>query len=46
MPESTQEAALLARIEALVPMLEAHAAEAEAQRKPVDSVMRAIEELW
>lgn len=39
-----QEETLLARIEELVPMLEAHAAEAERDRKPVDSVMQAIEE--
>lgn len=36
------ESLLLERINALLPMLEAHAAEAERQRKPVDSVMRAI----
>jgi alkylation response protein AidB-like acyl-CoA dehydrogenase len=38
------EAELLKRIEALVPLLAEHAAEAEHQRKPVDRVMRAIEE--
>lgn len=36
------EAELLQRIEGLLPMIEAHAAEAERQRKPVDAVMRAI----
>ncbi len=35
---------LVERIRALVPMLADHAAEAERQRKPVDSVMQAIEE--
>lgn len=39
-----QEQELLSKIEALVPMLEANAAEAERQRKPVDAVMQAIEE--
>lgn len=39
-----QEQELLNRIEALVPMLEANAAEAERQRKPVDAVMQAIED--
>ncbi|MEQ8486918.1 MAG: acyl-CoA dehydrogenase family protein [Pseudomonadales bacterium] len=39
-----QEDALLARIEALTPMLEAHAFQAEAERKPVDAVMHAIEQ--
>ena len=39
-----QEQELINRISALVPMLEAHAAEAEQQRKPVDSVMQAIED--
>lgn len=38
------EAELLARVEALVPLLEANAARAEAERKPVDAVMKAIEE--
>ncbi|MDZ7668721.1 MAG: acyl-CoA dehydrogenase family protein [Gammaproteobacteria bacterium] len=44
MEEQMREQSLLERIEALVPVLEAHAGEAEAQRKPVDSVMQAIEE--
>lgn len=39
-----QEEALLEHLEALVPMLEANAAAAESQRKPVDAVMKAIEE--
>jgi len=39
-----QEQELLSRIEALVPMLEANAAQAERQRKPVDAVMQAIED--
>ncbi len=38
------EAELLERVEALVPMLAEHAAEAERQRKPVDQVMQAIED--
>ncbi len=35
---------LLEKVEALVPMLEAHADQAERERKPVDEVMRAIED--
>ena len=35
---------LLADIESLLPMVEAHADQAEAERKPVDSVMQAIED--
>ncbi|MEQ8858945.1 MAG: acyl-CoA dehydrogenase family protein [Pseudomonadales bacterium] len=42
--QAPSEQQLLERVEALVPLLEAHAFEAEAQRKPVDSVMRAIEQ--
>ncbi len=34
---------LIERISALAPLLEAHARQAEAERKPVDEVMRAIE---
>jgi len=39
-----QEQELIAAIRALAPMVEDHAAEAEKLRKPVDSVMAAIEE--
>ncbi len=39
-----QEQELVERIRGLVPMLEAHAAQAERERKPVDAVMRAIED--
>lgn len=39
-----QEQELIDRMTALVPMLEAHAAEAERLRRPVDAVMRAIED--
>ena len=35
---------LVERIRELVPMVEAHAAQAERERKPVDAVMRAIED--
>ena len=35
---------LIDELKALTPMLEAHATEAEQQRKPVDAVMKAIEE--
>ena len=38
----TSGAELLNRVEALVPMIEAHAAGAEAERKPVDTVMQAL----
>ncbi|MEZ5557838.1 MAG: acyl-CoA dehydrogenase family protein [Pseudomonadales bacterium] len=43
-PKTQTEQELLARIEGLVPLLEANAALAESQRKPVDSVMAAIED--
>ena len=39
-----QEQELVARIRELVPMVEAHAAQAERERKPVDAVMQAIED--
>ena len=39
-----QEQELVERIRELVPMVEAHAAQAERERKPVDAVMRAIED--
>lgn len=39
-----QEQELIERIGELAPMVEAHAAEAESQRRPVDAVMAAIEE--
>jgi 3-hydroxy-9,10-secoandrosta-1,3,5(10)-triene-9,17-dione monooxygenase len=39
-----QEQEFIERIRGLVPMLAEHAAQAEAERKPVDSVMKAIEE--
>ena len=39
-----QEQQLVERIRELVPMVAAHAAEAERERKPVDAVMRAIED--
>ncbi|MEK9871726.1 MAG: hypothetical protein VW831_18550, partial [Gammaproteobacteria bacterium] len=39
-----QEQELIERIGELAPMVEAHAAEAESQRRPVDAVMKAIEE--
>ncbi|MDH3640719.1 MAG: hypothetical protein OES38_01400 [Gammaproteobacteria bacterium] len=39
-----QEQELVDRMRDLVPMLEAHAAQAEQERKPVDSVMKAIED--
>jgi len=39
-----QESALIDQLKALTPMMEEHAAEAEQQRKPVDSVMKAIED--
>jgi alkylation response protein AidB-like acyl-CoA dehydrogenase len=39
-----QERELIERIRALAPMVEAHARQAELDRKPVDAVMRAIEE--
>jgi alkylation response protein AidB-like acyl-CoA dehydrogenase len=38
-----QERELIERIAALVPMVEAHARQAELERKPVDTVMKAIE---
>lgn len=38
-----REQELVERIRDLVPMLEAHAAQAESERKPVDGVMQAIE---
>ena len=39
-----QEQELVERVRALVPMLAEHAAQAEQERKPVDSVMKALEE--
>ncbi len=39
-----QEQELVERIRALVPMVAAHAAQAERERKPVDAVMQAIED--
>ena len=42
MPETT-ERALINALKSLTPLLSEHAAEAEQQRKPVDSVMSAIE---
>jgi 3-hydroxy-9,10-secoandrosta-1,3,5(10)-triene-9,17-dione monooxygenase len=39
-----QEQELIARVKALVPMLEQHADQAERERKPVDAVMKAIED--
>ena len=39
-----QEQELVERIRELVPMVEAHAAQAERERKPVDAVMQAIED--
>lgn len=39
-----QERELIEKLKSLTPMLEAHALEAERQRKPVDDVMKAIEE--
>jgi 3-hydroxy-9,10-secoandrosta-1,3,5(10)-triene-9,17-dione monooxygenase len=42
--QNLTEETLLERIESLVPLLEANAAEAERLRKPVDAVMKAIED--
>jgi len=39
-----QESALIDQLKALTPMMEEHAGEAEQQRKPVDLVMKAIED--
>jgi 3-hydroxy-9,10-secoandrosta-1,3,5(10)-triene-9,17-dione monooxygenase len=43
-PTPTTSPELVARTRALTPMLAAHAAEAERIRKPVDAVIRALEE--